>query len=187
MSLMKQAALLIAAALALTVTPAHAQVADWRTPNPEDVLVIDTSQGRIIVEMAPQTAPAHVERIRFLTRHGFYDGLKFFRVLDDFMAQTGDPDNTGTGGSAQPDLQPEFTFRRGMETPFAKVASLPPAEDMRAPTEVGFVGALPVRSSPQMQMMVTAAAARRPGACSAPASPAWPGPRRPTAPTASSS
>ncbi len=152
---MKQAALILAAALALAA-PAQAQVAEWRTPDPQDVLVIDTSQGRVIVEMTPQVAPAHVERIRLLTRAGFYDGLKFFRVIDDFMAQTGDPENTGTGGSAQPDLQPEFSFRRGMDTPFAKIVNLPPTEDVRTPTELGFVGPLPVRSSPQMQMMITA-------------------------------
>ena len=62
--------------------------------------VIDTNQGRILVELSPELAPRHVERVKVLTRHGFYDGLTFFRVINGFMAQTGDPLNNGTEGSA---------------------------------------------------------------------------------------
>jgi peptidylprolyl isomerase len=95
------AALLLAAATpALAATPAPAiAAADWRTPDAENVLVVDTSKGRVIVELAPWAAPVHVERVRSLARQGFYDGLTFFRVIDDFMAQTGDPKNDGTGGN----------------------------------------------------------------------------------------
>ena len=151
---MKSAALILAAALALAA-PAHSQVADWRTPDPQDVLVIDTNQGRIVAELTPAAAPAHIERIRTLTRQGFYDGLTFFRVIDGFMAQTGDPQNAGTGGSALPDLEPEFTFRRGPGG-FFKVAGAPAGDEVRSVTDLGFLGVLPVRSSPEMQMMVTA-------------------------------
>lgn len=155
MSSMKTILSALAAALALAL-PAHAQVADWRTPDPQDVLVIDTSKGRVVVEMAPRLAPAHVDRIRTLARGGFYDGLKFFRVIGDFMAQTGDPLNNGTGASDLPDLGPEFEFRRNAGLAFAKVADIAPTMDVSSATEIGFAGAVPVRTGPAMQMMVTA-------------------------------
>jgi peptidylprolyl isomerase len=151
---MKHAALIAALALACAA-PVAAQPSDWRTPDPQHVLVIDTNQGRIIAELAPDLAPAHVERIRTLTRQGFYDGLTFFRVIGDFMDQTGDPQNNGKGGSSLPDLQPEFTFRRAPGG-FYKVASKAPDEAVRSSTDLGFMGVMPVRSSPEMQMMVTA-------------------------------
>jgi peptidylprolyl isomerase len=122
---------------------------DWRTPDPENVLVIETNKGRVIVEMSPLAAPAAVERIRVLTRKGFYDGLEFFRVIEDFMDQTGDPQNTGTGSSTLPNLAPEFTFRRGADTPFAQVAS-------GNGQELGFIGSLPVISQPLQLATFTA-------------------------------
>ena len=64
--------------------------------------------GTVVVQLRPDKAPAHVERIKMLTRAGFYDGLLFHRVIDGFMAQTGDPKGTGEGGSALPDLKAEF-------------------------------------------------------------------------------
>lgn len=131
--------------------------ADWRTVDPENVMVIDTNRGRIIVELAPWAAPAHVERVRGLARKGFYDGLTFFRVIDDFMAQTGDPRNDGTGGDdSQPDLKAEFFFRRGRDTPFTSMGRLAP--DLKVPslTEVGFVGGFAVRGGPSLQMMAAA-------------------------------
>src|SRR5262249_28425281 len=76
--------------------------ADWRTLDPENVLVIDTNKGRIFVELSPEIAPEHVARIKLLTRQRFYDGLKFHRVIDGFMAQTGDPLGTGEGQSPYP-------------------------------------------------------------------------------------
>jgi len=74
---------------------------------PEDTLVIETSKGRVTVEMRPDLAPKHVARIKELARKGFYDGVVFHRVIDGFMAQTGDPTGTGTGGSGQK-LRAEF-------------------------------------------------------------------------------
>jgi peptidylprolyl isomerase len=74
---------------------------------PEDTLIIETSKGRVTVEMRPDLAPHHVARIKELARQGFYDGVVFHRVIDGFMAQTGDPTGTGTGGSGQK-LRAEF-------------------------------------------------------------------------------
>ena len=85
--------------------------------NPADTMNIELSTGgTITIEMLPDRAPGHVERIKELTREGFYDGIVFHRVIDGFMAQTGDPTGTGMGGSEKPDLKAEFTdyeYRRG--------------------------------------------------------------------------
>ena len=74
----------------------------------DDRLVLDTSQGRVVVAMRPDLAPNHVARIKELVRDGFYDGVVFHRVIDGFMAQTGDPTGTGTGGSGTK-LKAEFS------------------------------------------------------------------------------
>ncbi len=76
---------------------------------PEDILYLDLSTGgRVTIQMRPDVAPKHVERIRTLVRQGFYDGTIFHRVIDGFMAQGGDPTGTGQGGSKLPDLVAEF-------------------------------------------------------------------------------
>src|SRR5215813_13128563 len=91
------------------------------TENPEadldNTLLLDTSQGPVTILMRPDLAPGHVARIKELVRSGFYNGLKFHRVIDGFMAQTGCPRGTGTGGSELPDLRAEFSnvpYRRGV-------------------------------------------------------------------------
>lgn len=77
--------------------------------NPEYQLALDLSTGgRVIVQLFPEVAPAHVERVKTLARRGFYDGVVFHRVIEGFMAQTGDPTATGEGGSDLPDLKAEF-------------------------------------------------------------------------------
>jgi len=77
--------------------------------NPEYMLNIDLSTGgRVVVQLYPNVAPGHVDRLKQLARAGFYDGIKFHRVIDGFMAQTGDPTATGQGGSQLPDLKAEF-------------------------------------------------------------------------------
>ena len=68
---------------------------------PDDALIIETTHGPVTVEMRPDLAPKHVARIKELARQGFYDGVVFHRVIDGFMAQTGDPTGTGRGGSRQ--------------------------------------------------------------------------------------
>lgn len=77
--------------------------------NMENTLYMDLKDGRVTIELRPEIAPNHVERIKKLTRDGFYDGLTFHRVIDGFMAQTGDPNGNGTGGSDLPDLEAEFS------------------------------------------------------------------------------
>ncbi len=74
---------------------------------PEDMVYLDLKDGRVVIEMRPGLAPRHVARIKELVRQGFYDGLPFHRVIDGFMAQTGDPKGNGTGGSGR-NIDAEF-------------------------------------------------------------------------------
>jgi cyclophilin family peptidyl-prolyl cis-trans isomerase len=76
--------------------------------NKENTLVLETTQGRAVIELRPDVAPKHVARIKELAQQGFYDGVVFFRVIDGFMAQTGDPTGTGRGGSGK-NLKAEFS------------------------------------------------------------------------------
>jgi len=73
----------------------------------EDTMILETSKGKVTIGMRPDLAPKHVARIKELVREGFYDGVVFHRVIDGFMAQTGCPEGTGTGGSGQK-LKAEF-------------------------------------------------------------------------------
>ncbi len=84
-----------------------AQDAD-AAPDPENTLVMDLKTGQVVIEMLPDVAPQHVARIKELVRAGFYDGLVFHRVMEGFMAQTGDPTGTGSGGSGQ-NIKAEFS------------------------------------------------------------------------------
>ncbi|NNE48687.1 MAG: peptidylprolyl isomerase [Altererythrobacter sp.] len=80
--------------------------------DPDNVWLLDLSNGeRVAIRLMPAWAPNHVERVKTLTRTGFYDGVIFHRVIDGFMAQGGDPTGTGQGGSAMPDLEEEFNPR----------------------------------------------------------------------------
>jgi peptidylprolyl isomerase len=79
--------------------------------DPENTLLVETSKGRVVIEMRPDLAPGHVARIKELARQGFYDGVKFHRVIDGFMAQTGDPQGNGTGGSGKK-LKAEFSAEK---------------------------------------------------------------------------
>ncbi len=76
--------------------------------NNENTLVLETTQGRVVIELRPDLAPNHVARIKELAQQGFYDGVVFHRVIDGFMAQTGDPTGTGRGGSGK-NLKAEFS------------------------------------------------------------------------------
>ena len=112
--------------LALVAAPAFAQNKDAATPaapvmsayvnpdvkvEPENILALDLSNGgRVLIRLMPQWAPGHVERIKTLVSQGFYNGITFHRVIDGFMAQTGDPTGTGQGGSQLPDLKAEFNY-----------------------------------------------------------------------------
>ena len=128
--------------------PAPAPAPAYVTVPPERLLVVDTNKGRIIAELSPEAAPRHVAQVSALAHEHFYDGLTFFRVIDEFMAQTGDPENTGKGGSKKPDLPGEFTFRRGADG-FGVVAQ-------PAGLEAGYLGALPIYSQPGGMLEMTA-------------------------------
>ncbi|MEM9223375.1 MAG: peptidylprolyl isomerase [Pseudomonadota bacterium] len=82
---------------------AHAAAQD-----PENTLILELEDGPVVIELLPDVAPNHVDRIKSLAREGFYDGVVFHRVIPGFMAQTGDPTGTGAGGSKLPDLNQEF-------------------------------------------------------------------------------
>lgn len=103
-------ALFAAVSFALAVGAAHAAA------DPENTLVIELKSGKVLIELRPDLAPQHVARYKKLAREGFYNGVKWHRVIENFMAQTGDPTGTGAGGSSYPDLPAEFTntpFERG--------------------------------------------------------------------------
>ena len=108
--------LAVVAAL-FTIAPALAQPLPANLDK-ENALVIDTTKGRIIIRLRPDLAPKHVERMKQLAHDGYYDNVPFHRVIDGFMAQTGDGQNfNGTGGSKYPNLKAEFTsteFKRGV-------------------------------------------------------------------------
>jgi peptidylprolyl isomerase len=105
--------LLAAGALVLAgLVPVAAQQAT----DPQNTVYLDTKNGRITIRLRPDLAPKHVEQIKTLTKQGFYDGVVFHRVIDGFMAQTGDPTGTGTGKSNLPNIPAEFTktpYKRG--------------------------------------------------------------------------
>lgn len=84
--------------------------------SPDNTLNLQLKSGTVVIELLPDVAPGHVERIKTLVKEGFYDGIVFHRVIDGFMAQTGDPTGTGRGGSKYPDLKAEFSntpYKRG--------------------------------------------------------------------------
>ena len=129
--------------------PPAPTAADFRPVDPDNMLVVDTNKGRIIVEIYPFAAPNHVAQIKTLAKQHFYDGQTFFRVIEDFMDQTGDPTNKGDGNSQLPNLKGEFTFRRGSDLPFVEVAN--PSDGV-----VGFIDTLPVMSQSDDMMLMTA-------------------------------
>ena len=108
MKFAKQLLLTISLMFAFAIN-AHAQDAN--------TLYLDLKDGRVTIQLRPDLAPKHVEQIKTLTKQGFYDGIVFHRVIEGFMAQTGDPTGTGTSGSDLPDIKAEFTqepFKRGI-------------------------------------------------------------------------
>jgi peptidylprolyl isomerase len=92
--------------------------AQTTTPSdPNNTVYMDLKDGRVVIQLLPELAPKHVERVKLLIREHFYDGTPFHRVIEGFMAQGGDPTGSGSGGSKYPDLPAEFTneahFLRG--------------------------------------------------------------------------
>lgn len=80
----------------------------------ENTIYLELKDGRVVIELRPDLAPNHVARIKELAREGFYDGIVFHRVIDGFMAQSGDPDGRGTGGSGQ-NIDAEFSGEAHLE------------------------------------------------------------------------
>jgi peptidylprolyl isomerase len=126
------------------LVPCVAFAGEWWPLDPANTLVIETSRGRITVEMRPDFAPLAVARIKLLAREHVYDGLLFHRVLDHYVDQTGNPNNRDGGTSRYPNLPPEFRF-----------TLLPTAIDAivrrNADGISGFVGATPFEASPNPQ------------------------------------
>ena len=112
MNLVRRHLLAAMAGAALAFTgPAFAQSAD-----PQNIVYLDTKDGRVTIRLRPDLAPKHVAQIKTLVKQGFYNGIVFHRVIPGFMAQTGDPTGTGTGGSDLPNIPAEFSgehFKRG--------------------------------------------------------------------------
>jgi peptidylprolyl isomerase len=101
---------LMLGATALSAGAAHA------ADDPENTLYLQLKDGRVVIRLRPDLAPKHVEQIKTLVKRGFYDGIVFHRVIEGFMAQTGDPTGTGTGRSDLPNIPAEFSkepFKRG--------------------------------------------------------------------------
>jgi len=105
-------------AFALIAFAFAAPAAAQSKPDPQNTIYLDTAQGRVVIALRPDLAPQHVERIKTLAREGYYNNVPFHRVIDGFMAQTGDGQyGNGTGGSKYPNLPAEFSsvpFRRGV-------------------------------------------------------------------------
>ena len=141
-----------AAPVAATEASFDAPDSAWRTVDPDNLIYIDTRTGRMIVELFPEIAPEHAARIRQLAGSDFYDGLEFFRTLDGFMNQTGDPTNSGTGDSGMADLPAEFTFRRGTDMPVTLVGATSGPEGQ---VQTGFYKGMPVATQPSSQAILT--------------------------------
>jgi len=122
----------------------------WRPLDPENTLYLDLKDGRVVIELRPDFAPAHVARIKTLARDGFYDRLIFHRVIPGFMAQGGDPTGTGGGGSPLPDLPAEFTRLVGEDEmmPVVGRTDLSP--------QAGFVDGFPVAAQDDMVRLARA-------------------------------
>ena len=130
-----------------TLTPgqilAEAPESAWRTIDPENTLHMQLPAGNVVIELRPDIAPIHVERIRTLVDEGFYNGLNFHRVIEGFMAQGGDPKGDGTGGSSKPDIPGEFIRDTSQTNEF-----VPIGRDRIAP-RVGYDKGLPMGAQPE--------------------------------------
>ncbi|ESQ79925.1 peptidylprolyl isomerase [Asticcacaulis sp. YBE204] len=120
--------------LMIAAGPVAAQ--DWKPLDTDNTLIVETTKGRVLIELRPDMAPQAVARIKTLTRRGFYDGLLFHRVVDHFVAQTGNPNNKDGGKSDLPNLPLEAIFKLSDAVPHTVVARPQGAT-------TGFIGATP--------------------------------------------
>ncbi|TSA80773.1 peptidylprolyl isomerase [Deinococcus detaillensis] len=136
---MKKSALWLSLSLLASCAPMQSvqTQAQWVPLDPQNLLVIDTTKGRMIVEMRPDLAPNAVQRIKLLAREGVYNGLQFHRVIDLFVVQTGNPNNKDGGTSTYPNLEAEFSVRLPDKTPWRQVTQ---TSDGNA----GFLGTMPI-------------------------------------------
>ncbi len=130
----------LAVAAASTLLGAATPSPQWRDLDPQNTLVIQTSKGRIVVEMAPALAPLAVARVKRLAQEGVYDGLLFHRVIEGFVDQTGNPNNHDGGTSSYPDLPAEFSVRLASGAPLSIIVK-------RSDAIEGFLGSTPVAGS----------------------------------------
>lgn len=113
---MKRLAMAAVLGLAMLMPVAATAQTAPAAADPANTLVIELKTGKVLVRLRPDLAPKHVERVKMLAKEGFYNGLKWHRVINGFMAQTGDPRGIGIGGSKYPDLPAEFSqevYKRG--------------------------------------------------------------------------
>jgi peptidylprolyl isomerase len=148
-----RAAALLAAALAASAAAAQDPAetldpASWRAVSADRILIFDTTKGRILIETAPEFAPDHVARFSLFVRTGFFDGIKFHRVIDDFMVQGGDPRGDGAGGSGS-NIDAEFFIERDSSFPVVEVSA-------RGYDRGGFWRGMPVVTQPIAQAAVRA-------------------------------
>lgn len=116
---------------------------EWRSVDPERLIVVDLPAGPIFIELRPDLAPLHVERIKTLVRRKFYDGLTFHRVIEGFVAQGGDPKGDGTGGSDLPDVSAEFARDSKDVMNFTAIGR------DRLAARVGLIDGVPVGAEPE--------------------------------------
>lgn len=114
----------------------------WRDLDPENTILMDLPTGVVVIELRPDFAPINAGRVRELVREGFYDGLYFHRVIEGFVAQGGDPEGDGTGGSEKPDIQGEFSHTLGAIDNYTVIGR------DRIAAQVGYVDGLPVAAQP---------------------------------------
>jgi peptidylprolyl isomerase len=122
---------------------AASTAADWRALDPENTLYLQLAAGRVVIELAPAFAPAHVANLRLLARQGYFDGLAIIRSQDNFVVQWGDAGGQRGLGEARPTLPPEFTVPLRADLPFTRL----PDADGYAP-EVGFSQGFPAARDP---------------------------------------
>ncbi len=118
----------------------------WRVLDPENTLIIDTSKGRLILEMRPDMAPKSVERVKLLTREKVYDGLQFHRVIANFVAQTGNPNNRDGGGTSHPNLAPEMIFEQKLNS--GEIVASNSSDSVS-----GFLGSVPFQATPITELI----------------------------------
>ncbi|MBY0423218.1 MAG: peptidylprolyl isomerase [Parvularculaceae bacterium] len=121
----------------------NAPDSEWRRPDPENLLLMDLPAGQVVIEMSPELAPKTVAQVKTLVRQGFYDGLKFHRVIEGAVAQGGDPKGDGQGGSSLPNIPGEFS----MDTAAAR--DFTPIGRDRTAAQLGFLGGLQVAAQPE--------------------------------------